>query len=111
MPVYLCSLAMIFLLIINYISIAGSSFPPTDYNSYSMEFPYMMGTELINETLIIDTMVDLYLEDIETFTLLLTSTGLNGSRNSIALRIQDGNGELLVLFDYYKQFMIYLVLK
>ena len=99
LPVYLYSIAMLFLLIINYIFIAGFFGFFGDYTAYYMEFTYMTGrTELVNETVNIDTRMDAFLEGTETFTLSLTSSGLNGAQNSTTLSILDGNCKLLVLF-------------
>ena len=102
LPVYLYSIAMLFLLIINYIFIAGSFGFFGDYNALSIEFAYTMGrTELVNETVNIDTRMDALLEGTETFTLSLTSSGLNDSQNSTTLSILDGNCKLLVLFNFF----------
>ena len=103
---------MLFLLIINYIFIAVSFGFFSDYNAYSMEFTYLVGTAgLINETVNIVTRMDSFLEGTETFTVSLTSSGHNDTQNSTTLSILDGNCEFLLLFNYYKQSTLCLALK
>ena len=52
------------------------------------------------ETQNIVTVTDNVLEDTETLTLSLSSTGLNGFQNQTTLSIQDANCELLVVLHF-----------
>ena len=86
--------------IIDYSAITAST-PPIDYTTFSVEITFLMGfTGTLTQTAAIATMTDTLLENTETLSLSVTSTGLNNFTTQRTLNIQDGNCELLVALHF-----------
>ena len=91
---------VLFSLIIDYSS-NTASIPPIDYTILNQEITFAMGaTGTLTQLATIATMTDTVLENTETLSLSVTSTGLNNFNTQRILSIQDGNCELLVALHF-----------
>ena len=87
---------VLFSLIIDYSS-NTASIAPIDYTASNQLVSFLTGaTGTLTQTATIATMADTVLENTETLSLSITSTGLNNFNTQRTLSIQDGNCELLV---------------
>ena len=91
---------VLFSLIIDYSS-NTASVPPIDYTTLSQELTFfMMATGTLTQTATIATMTDTVMENTETLSLSITSTGLNNFNTPRTFNIQDTNCELLVALHF-----------
>ena len=91
---------VLFSLIIDYSS-NTASIPSVDYTTLNQELTFTMGeTGTLTQTATIATMADTVLENTETLSLSITSTGLNNFNTQRTLSIQDGNCELLIALHF-----------